>query len=60
MEALRVQCLECERGWNAPSGLSVYEQQALESCPCPFCGACVLAVVPEKGERRPALAEREF
>ena len=51
MSVLRVECLECERGWDLPSAASVYGQQALESCPCPFCGACVLAVAVEDEQR---------
>ncbi|MGL4552361.1 MAG: hypothetical protein ACRC33_14370, partial [Gemmataceae bacterium] len=44
---VEVRCMECERGWSLPIAPSVYEQQALESCPCPFCGACVLSAQPE-------------
>lgn len=40
--------MECERGWSLPTAPSVYEQQALESCPCPFCGAYVLTATPDE------------
>ena len=39
---VEVRCLECEQGWPLPAAPTVYEQQALESCPCPYCGAYVL------------------
>jgi DNA-directed RNA polymerase subunit RPC12/RpoP len=52
---LSVECLECGRGWSLPFGPSVYEQQALESSPCPYCGACVLAVKEEESPREAAL-----
>ena len=50
-----MECLECGRGWSLPFGPSVYEQQALESSPCPYCGACVLAVKEEESPREAAL-----
>ncbi|MBY0228972.1 MAG: hypothetical protein K2W96_06820 [Gemmataceae bacterium] len=59
MERLEVRCLECERGWSLPAGFTVYEQQSMESCPCPYCGACVLSVA-EPDEARHARAEGAF
>ncbi len=50
MSQLSVECMECGKGWSLPCGPSVYEQQALESCPCPFCGACVLAVTADEAQ----------
>ncbi|MCI0684494.1 MAG: hypothetical protein L0Y71_20470 [Gemmataceae bacterium] len=44
MERLSISCDSCERLWTLPCVLSVYEQQALETRPCPHCGAYTLTV----------------
>jgi len=41
--AERIACESCGRHWPADHELSLFEQQALESCPCPYCGAYTLA-----------------
>ena len=40
-------CESCERIWSLHSLLSVYERQAIESRPCPHCGAYTLSCCPE-------------
>jgi hypothetical protein len=42
VEHLSIRCLNCDRGWAMASAPSVYDQQAHESCPCPYCGAYTL------------------
>jgi uncharacterized protein CbrC (UPF0167 family) len=44
MERLTISCDSCERLWTLGCALSVYEQQSLETRPCPHCGAYTLAV----------------
>jgi hypothetical protein len=60
VEHLSIRCLTCDHGWSMASPPSVYEQQALESCPCPYCGAYTLCCAEEERLelRRQALAER--
>ncbi len=41
MERVSISCETCERLWSVNCTLTVYEQQALESRPCPHCGAQV-------------------
>lgn len=41
-EGLVISCDSCERDWRARSAFTVYERQALESRPCPHCGAYTL------------------
>jgi hypothetical protein len=57
VEHLTIRCLSCERDWSLASSPSVYEQQALESCPCPFCGGYTLCCTDEERQEqsRPAL-----
>ena len=43
MERLTISCECCERLWTVAARLSFYEQQSLESRPCPHCGAYTLA-----------------
>ena len=43
MDRITISCDRCERLWSVACSLSAYEQQALESRPCPHCGACTLA-----------------
>jgi hypothetical protein len=57
VEQQSIRCLSCDRGWSMPSSSSIHEQQALESCPCPFCGAYTLCCAEEdrQEQQRPAL-----
>ena len=34
--------MSCGQDWMIANSFSVYEQQAVESCPCPHCGAYTL------------------
>jgi hypothetical protein len=34
--------VSCGRSWAVASAFSLHEQQAVESCPCPECGAYTL------------------
>jgi uncharacterized protein CbrC (UPF0167 family) len=55
VERLTMSCDSCERIWTMAYGFSIYAQQALESRPCPHCGAYTLTCQrPEK-----LVAERE-
>jgi MinD superfamily P-loop ATPase len=49
---LTISCETCGRSWAVASPYSVYEQQAVESCPCPHCGACTLCC-PDPAQRTP-------
>ena len=42
MDRLTISCECCERLWTLKARLSFYERQALESRPCPHCGAYTL------------------
>ena len=42
MERLTISCETCDRSWSLGTSLSFYEQQALESRPCPHCGSYTL------------------
>jgi hypothetical protein len=42
MTPLIITCESCDQAWTVVSTFSVYEQQAVESCPCPHCGAYTL------------------
>jgi hypothetical protein len=44
MERLTISCDSCERLWTLGCALSIYEQQSLETRPCPHCGAYTLTV----------------
>lgn len=51
-----VKCETCDHGWTRDGAWSEYERQAIESRPCPRCGAYTLAS-PEPapgGKRRRA------
>ena len=37
-----IHCASCGQAWRTAVPFSVYEQQAVESCPCPDCGAYTL------------------
>ncbi len=41
MPRRRIACASCTRRW-ASGELSLYERQAVESRPCPYCGAYTL------------------
>jgi hypothetical protein len=43
MEGLTIICNTCERLWPIARTLTIYEQQAMESRPCPRCGAYTLS-----------------
>src|SRR5262245_37818000 len=47
---LTIGCVSCGQCWTAGPSSSVYEQQAVESCPCPRCGAYTLCCHGEHGE----------
>jgi len=57
VERLTITCVSCGHVWTVPHTFSIYEQQAVESCPCPDCGAYTLcchdATEPEFLERLP-------
>src|SRR5205085_1119131 len=39
---LTITCVSCGQAWTVAHTFSIYEQQAVESCPCPDCGAYTL------------------
>jgi hypothetical protein len=39
---LTITCVSCGQSWTVAHTFSIYEQQAVESCPCPDCGAYTL------------------
>jgi hypothetical protein len=62
-----ITCASCGHRWTAANAFSAYEQQAVESCPCPDCGAYTLccrdgpegpAAEPGAAEGGPALPSR--
>ena len=38
-----IRCESCACSWQMMNGATVYEQQAIESRPCPGCGAYTLS-----------------
>ena len=42
MERLTIVCESCERLWSPNCSLTIYEREAMESRPCPHCGAYTL------------------
>ena len=42
MNAWTVRCVSCAHRWNLVGNWSEYERQAIESRPCPKCGAYTL------------------
>ncbi|HEV3263124.1 MAG TPA: hypothetical protein VG013_40190 [Gemmataceae bacterium] len=59
-----ISCDSCGQVWAVASAFSLYEQLAIESCPCPQCGAYTLCL-PEPAQksaggqaRRPGLEHR--
>ena len=47
-----VTCGSCDRSWQRAGNWSAFEQEAIESRPCPHCGAYTLRS-PEPGQRDP-------
>jgi hypothetical protein len=61
MSRTEVVCRSCQRTWTLPLTSSVYAQQALESCPCPSCGAYTLScVVGQSESAQPRQNRRSF
>jgi len=60
VERVTVTCASCGRSWEAAVPFSVYEQQAVESCPCSHCGAYTLCCHEPHAAagRRPLLRRR--
>lgn len=55
MASRAVGCGSCGLNWVRPAGVGDYERAAIESRPCPRCGAYTLTCVepkPLKGRRR--------
>jgi len=48
VECFMISCESCEGNWTVASSLSLYEQQARESHPCPKCGAYTLRCTSAK------------
>src|SRR5207249_2728784 len=44
---LNIACASCGHTWTVSHLFSLYEQQAVESCPCPGCGAYTLCCQEE-------------
>ena len=42
VDRLTIKCASCGHEWLAAAPFSFYEQQAVESCPCPHCAAYTL------------------
>jgi len=45
VQSVTIHCRSCGGQWKAAMTASVYEKQAVESCPCPFCAAYTLCCV---------------
>jgi hypothetical protein len=54
MRLLTITCAACGRTWAGARRDCVYERLAVESCPCPVCGAYTLGLHEPKPPRRPA------
>jgi hypothetical protein len=39
---LTIRCMSCGQRWTLAKAFTLYEQQSVESCPCPQCGAYTL------------------
>jgi hypothetical protein len=46
---LTIHCVSCGQRWTLAKTFTLYEQQSVESCPCPQCGAYTLCC-EEPGE----------
>lgn len=57
MSPLTITCETCARHWAVATPYTVHEQQAVESCPCPDCGAYTLSC-PDPDEREQAKPQR--
>jgi len=55
----QVSCACCGKAWVLESSLSEYEQQTLESRPCPDCGGYALCCYPPAENRATPLARRK-
>src|SRR5207244_2439199 len=49
---LKIHCASCGQTWSLKIAFTVYEQQAVESSPCPRCGASTLCC-PDPKDRQP-------
>src|SRR5439155_5373538 len=49
---LTISCLGCGQQWLVSNTFSLYEQQTVESCPCPCCGAYTLCCGEPQSEPR--------
>jgi len=50
----KITCASCRHAWPILHVVSVYEQQAVEACPCPACGAYTLRFpTPRNRQRTP-------
>jgi hypothetical protein len=52
MHLLTITCAACGRAWAGARGDCVYERLAIESCPCPACGAYTLGLHEPPAPRR--------
>jgi Zn finger protein HypA/HybF involved in hydrogenase expression len=50
---LTITCAACGHAWAALRPFSLYEQQAVESCPCPRCGSYTLNLPEPESEKPP-------
>jgi hypothetical protein len=51
-----IRCMDCGHGWKLVGHWSHYEREAIESRPCPACGAYALASPePKQPVRNPRL-----
>jgi hypothetical protein len=55
---LLVVCQACGHSFASPGPFSLYEQQAVESSPCPGCGRVTLCVREPEANRRQELTRR--
>jgi ribosomal protein S27E len=60
MPKTKITCASCGKAWTLAHRSSIYEQQSLESRPCPRCGGYTLCchsaeTVIRRGARKPAL-----
>jgi hypothetical protein len=59
VERLTISCGACGHDWQVATAFSLYEQQAVESSPCPGCGAYTLHL-HEPAEKGFAARRRHF
>jgi hypothetical protein len=53
-----IACDSCGHSWKVAGTYSVYERQAVESCPCPDCAAYTLCCAEERGAEGEARSVR--